>query len=265
MLTIGKYDVVGWDYAIACAHVQAGSLLKASDSKWLGDYNYFDGTPVWTIGPKDLKLMKGLIKKSSRKFMRYIDVYLNIEAPLYWWNEFDTCQSGVVRGGPYLDPIDIETSSYSDLHKIHAKPFELEDFSCEHLDTEFRIIRSDNDLFPILTTRQYLLYTITVLNNWRDHYLETKDKHAWYQMIQLLPNSYNQRRTVKLNYDVIANIYKYCDNCDLDEWRTFCDWIETLPYSELITRKEPNKKPGFKEIMEAYDKQVSEMIANEKE
>ena len=164
------------------------------------------------LGPNDHDLMMRLSNAGTdhRKFMRMMPVYMMITAPLYWWKEFDTYRVGV------------DKNSCSTMHKIHAKEFTLEDFSCEKLYDPI------GDLRP----------TIDRLNVYRERYLETKDKNDWWQMIQLLPTSYNQKRTVMLNYEVLANIYKSRRNHKLDEWHTFCDWIEELPYSELITGKE---------------------------
>ena len=164
------------------------------------------------LGPNDHDLMMRLSNAGTdhRKFMRMMPVYMMITAPLYWWKEFDTYRVGV------------EKNSCSTMHKIHAKEFTLEDFSCEKLYDPI------GDLRP----------TIDRLNVYRERYLETKDKNDWWQMIQLLPTSYNQKRTVMLNYEVLANIYKSRRNHKLDCWHTFCDWIEELPYSELITGKD---------------------------
>ena len=178
------------------------------------------------VGPNDLDLMKRLCNAGTdhRKFMRMITVYLDITAPLYWWKEFDTYKVGTVA------------NSCSTMHKIHTKKFELSDFSCEHLfhnvnDTEMWL---DIDFFNVLDN------TIFYLNKARELYLKTNDKKYWWQMIQLLPSSYNQKRTVMLNYEVLANIYPMRKNHKLDEWRDFCEWIETLPYSELVTREKEN-------------------------
>lgn len=162
------------------------------------------------IGPNDLDLMTRLCKAGSehRKFMRMITVYVDITAPLYWWKEFDTYKVGTVA------------NSCSTMHKIHAKEFTLEDFSCEHLSR---------------VSLSVLNNVIEQLNWCRDSYLETKDKGCWWQMIQLLPSSYNQKRKVMLNYEVLTSMYHQRKNHKLDEWREFCSWIETLPYSELIT------------------------------
>lgn len=185
----------------------------------------------YILGPNDLDLMTRLRNAGTdhRKFMRMIVVYLDITAPLYWWKEFDTYKVGTVA------------NSCSTMHKIADKEFTLDDFSHEHLT-----IRQSTDI---------LKETVDALNVFRDVYLNggilryengnmrcfgKKDKEIWWQMIQLLPSSYNQRRTVMLNYEVLANMYKSRCNHKLDEWHTVCDWIETLPYSELITGKEEN-------------------------
>ena len=137
-----------------------------------------------------------------------IAVYADITAPLYWWKEFDTYKVGTVA------------NSCSTMHKIHAKEFVLDDFSHEHL---------------IGFWETPLRETIEMLNKTREMFLESKDKELWYRMIQLLPSSYNQKRTVMLNYEVLSGIYIYRKNHKLDEWREFCQWIEQLPYSEIIT------------------------------
>lgn len=172
------------------------------------------------IGPIDLDLMTRLrdAGKDHRKFMRMITVYVDITAPLYWWKEFDTYKVGTVA------------NSCSTMHKIHEKEFTLEDFSCEHLISDEPI---PNRVYSSLGMMDA---TIRNLNKFRDLYLQIKDKKYWWQMIQLLPSSYNQKRTVMLNYEVLANIYKSRKNHKLDEWSIgFMDWIKSLPYSELIT------------------------------
>lgn len=168
-----------------------------------------DGNGTY-VGDKDLDLMKRLIKSGTdhRKFMRMIPVYVDITAPLYWWKEFDTYKVGTVA------------NSCSTMHKIHDKKFTLDDFSHEHLQA------------PMV---EILKHTIHGLNDARDAYLSSKDKLMWWQMIQLLPSSYNQKRSVMLNYEVLANIYKSRKNHKLDEWRDFCKWMEDLPFSYLIT------------------------------
>ena len=185
-----------------------------------------DAYPQFFMGDADYELAQKLADSGSvhAKYRRMIPVYLDITAPLYLWKEFETYKVGTV------------SNSCSTMHKIHAKKFELSDFSCEHLfhnvnDTETWL---DIDFFNVLDN------TIFYLNKARELYLDTKDKNYWWQIIQLLPSSYNQRRTVMLNYEVLANIYPMRKNHKLDEWRDFCKWIETLPYSELITREKEN-------------------------
>ena len=195
---------------------------ERSDSGWEPQFDTAQG-PVageFVIGPNDHELMMRLRNAGTdhRKFMRMIVVYATITAPLYWWKEFDAYKVGTVA------------NSCSTMHKIAEKEFTLEDFSCEHLF----------DFCPDCDTDSatVLQYTIGWLNYCREKYLETKDKEYWWQLIQLLPSSYNQRRTVMLNYEALANIYKSRKAHKLDEWRELCKWIETLPYSELITGKE---------------------------
>ena len=162
------------------------------------------------MGAADLELMKRLIKSGTdhSKFLRMIGVTCDLTAPLYWWKEYDTYKVGTVA------------NSCSTMHKIHAKKFEREDFSTDHL---------------IPRMKEVLDITIANLNACRGNFLETQDKKWWWQMIQLLPTSYNQKRTVQLNYAVLRNIYHSRKNHKLDEWHDFCHWIEGLPYSELIT------------------------------
>ena len=185
-----------------------------------------DAYPQFFMGDADHELAQKLADSGSvhAKYRRMIPVYLDITAPLYFWKEFDTYKVATVA------------NSCSTMHKIHAKKFGLSDFSCEHLfhnvnDTEMWL---DIDFFNVLDN------TIFYLNKARELYLDTKDKNYWWQMIQLLPSSYNQKRTVMLNYEVLANIYPMRKNHRLDEWRDFCKWIETLPYSELITKEKEN-------------------------
>lgn len=173
------------------------------------------------LGKNDHSLMQRLAKAGTdhRKYMRMIPVYVRITAPLYWWKEFDTYQVGVCP-----NPTDIIKNSCSTMHKIQEKEFTLEDFSCEHLWNE---------------ALKQLKSTIDILNAYREDYINKEcgfyhDKEVWWQMIQLLPSSYNQTRNVMMNYEVLANIYKSRRGHKLDEWREFCRWIEDLSYSELI-------------------------------
>ena len=174
------------------------------------------GDDPFVVGSNDHALMMKLRNAGTdhRKFMRMITVYLDILAPLYWWKEFDTYKVGTVA------------NSCSTMHKIADKEFTLDDFSIEHLN---------DDRSAEVSNLEWFEHLITHLNRDRKRFIETKDKQHWWQMIQLLPSSYNQRRTVMLNYEVLANIYKSRCNHKLDEWRELCAWIEDLPYSELIT------------------------------
>lgn len=183
------------------------------------------------VGENDHSLMQRLSKAGTdhRKFMRMLPVYVRITAPLYWWKEFDTYKVGTVA------------NSCSTMHKIQAKEFTLDDFSTEHLFTEGQNVYcksaplEEDDLF--INSNQLMLLTVEVLNQYREDFLKTKNKRYWWQMIQLLPSSYNQTRNVMMNYEVLANIYKSRKDHKLDEWRRFCKWVEELPYSELITGK----------------------------
>lgn len=241
MLKVENVEVLGWEHAIRGMRNPKNSWEK-SDSHW----NYVNQGPEYlavshfddadfNIGPNDKQLMMALRNAGTdhRKFMRMITVYLDITAPLYWWKEFDTYKVGTVA------------NSCSTMHKIAAKEFTLDDFSHEHLvddlDVRIEIGGTDHrDTGPM----EVLGMTIDVLNYYREKYLAaTKTekytglsaKDIWWQMIQLLPSSYNQKRTVMLNYEVLANMYKSRRNHKLDEWHTFCEWIERLPYSTLIT------------------------------
>ena len=218
----------GWD-----AHIPPIILRNQVDwEQWAEQYKAVQYSDEYTydIGPNDRDLMVRLRNAGTdhRKFMRMIVVYLDINAPLYWWKEFDTYRIGV------------EKNSCSTMHKIHEKEFTFDDFSHEKLINSacMEIQEQHIRISPI----QALATTIECLNSYRDLYLQTKDKKYWWQMIQLLPSSYNQRRTVMLNYEVLANIYKSRRNHKLDEWHTFCDWIEMLPYSELIIGKTDRAK-----------------------
>ena len=237
MLKIENTEVVGWEAAIRGMRNPMNSWEK-SDSRFslledCGDCTHcnlrFDECHEQQIGPNDLDLMTRLRNAGTdhRKFMRMITVYLDITAPLYWWKEFDTYKISTVA------------NSCSTMHKIHAKEFTIDDFSCEHLYAEDEIdgMYYSTTAEEEFTSTDVLKVVIESLNNYRKMYLATKDKKDWWQLIQLLPSSYNQLRTVMLNYEVLANIYKSRKNHKLDEWHTFCDWIESLPYSELIIGK----------------------------
>lgn len=222
MLKIEKTEICGFEPAIRGMRNPMNSWAK-SDS----EYKYYGGDSykgVFEVGDNDLDLMMRLRNAGTdhRKYLRMITVYCDITAPLYWWKEFDTYKVGTVA------------NSCSTMHKIHAKEFTLDDFSHEHLNTR---------------SKELLNKLIYELNNYRDFYLTWDDcginlkkmyefsnrKDVWWQMIQLLPSSYNQKRTVMLNYEVLANMYKSRKNHRLNEWHTLCDWINTLQYSQLIT------------------------------
>ena len=227
MIKLENTEVLGWEHAIRGMRNPMNSWEK-SDSEWNFYSNDTDFIRVqendetgFYIGPNDQDLMRRLRNAGTdhRKFMRMLVVYVDITGPLYWWKEFDTYKVGTVA------------NSCSTMHKIHAKEFTLEDFSREHL------LEKEDDM--LWSAQNILDEVIMGLNHYRKKYLETKDKKYWWQMIQLLPSSYNQRRTVMLNYEVLANIYKSRKGHRLDEWSVqFMKWIESLPYSELITGKE---------------------------
>lgn len=231
MLKIENVSTSGWEAAIRGMRNPKNSWEK-SDSKY-GEcdsdcaswdvckpgfkcpieikINSFGDSAFFSVGKNDMKLMTTLANAGTDhgKFMRMIIVTLDIVAPLYWWKEFDTYKVGTTA------------NSCSTMHKIAAMEFAIEDFSDEHLETGWLACLGDT--------------IIPLLNRARTKFIETKDKRYWWQMIQLLPSSYNQRRTVMLNYAVLQNIYHARRNHKLDEWHTFCDWIESLPYSDLIT------------------------------
>lgn len=228
MIKIENVEVVGWESAIRGMRNPMNSWDK-SDS-WYGcPYGENDHTESkychnschndcdFCVGDNDLDLMKRLVKAGTdhRKFMRMIVVYADVTAPLYWWKEADTYKVGTVR------------NSCSTMHKITEKEFTLNDFSCEHLFT--------SDISEKGTPLGLMKTIIDMLNIYRTEYLNSKDKSDWWQLIQLLPSSYNQRATVMFNYEVLSNIYHSRKNHKLDCWIDFCKWIETLPYSELIT------------------------------
>lgn len=211
MIKIENTEVVGWEHAIRGMRNPKNSWNK-TDSQYITDTD----SNEYKLGENDLKLASILADAGTDhgKFLRMIVVYADITAPLYWLKEFDTYKVGTVA------------NSCSTMHKIQAKEFTLDDFSHEHL---FNSSHED------VACKQCLNDIIFSLNQARDKYLETKCKDYWWQMIQLLPTSYNQRRTVMLNYTVLKNMYHSRKNHKLDEWHTFCDWVETLPYAkELI-------------------------------
>jgi hypothetical protein len=225
MIKIENVDVYGWEAAIRGARNPMNSWNKSDSgyctkhitdldgckkcSHYNADGHFCDNVP-YIVGPNDQKLLRNLANAGPDhgKFLRMITVSLDITAPLYWWKEADTYKVGTVA------------NSCSTMHKIHAKEFTLDDFSHEHMSC---------DAIQILNS------VIAFLNQRRCDFLEANRKIYWWDMIQLLPSSYNQRRTVLLNYQVLKSMYHARKNHKLDEWRTFCDFIRSLPYSELIT------------------------------
>lgn len=219
MLKIENVDIFGWEAAIRGMRNPKNSWDK-SDSGW-GIVDQIDtgvepiNVPGYVIGENDLKLMKTLSKAGNDhgKFLRMINVTVDITAPMYWWKEFDTYKVGTVA------------NSCSTMHKIHAKEFTFEDFSMEHIGN---VPNCDPMYYAAMN------YVIMALNEARHCYLDTKDKAYWWQMIQLLPSSYNQKRTVQLNYQVLKSMYFARKDHKLDEWHTLCDWMLTLPYFKEI-------------------------------
>jgi len=277
MIKIEKTETIGWEHAIRGMRNPMNSWDK-SDSKFVikeeckDIYSYverikflddisnkgpslcstFDTDDEFRIGKNDLELMMKLAENGSvhAKYRRMIAVYTDITAPLYWWKEFDTYKVGTVA------------NSCSTMHKIQEKEFTVDDFSTEHLfdipdladrnndidsDVELAAISVDGE--PCYySPRGFISMTCDILNRYRQLYLKTKDKKFWWQMIQLLPSSYNQKRTVMMNYEVLAGIYIYRKDHKLDEWRDFCKWIESLPYSEIITLNKAGDTGEWREV-----------------
>lgn len=236
MIQIENDEVYGWEAAIRGMRNPMNSWDK-SDSDFCDTWydeecpkncvHYCvcnENTAHLIVGENDLALMKKLVKAGTdhRKFLRMINVTVDITAPLYWWKEFDTYKVGTVR------------NSCSTMHTIHKKEFTIDDFSHEHLETtgntHAKLSVGEYDI--LLHPYSLLQITVAVLNSNRNMYLQTKDKKYWWQMIQLLPSSYNQRATVQLNYEVLLDMYHSRKTHKLDEWRTFCEWIGRLPYME---------------------------------
>ena len=230
MIKFENTDVLGWDHAIRGMR----NPLNSWDRTDTDYYKYYDtaGNFPPNIGQNDYDLMKRLRNAGTdhRKFMRMITVYVDIVAPLFWWKEADTYKVGTV------------VNSCSTMHCIHKKEFTLDDFSTDHLIDEGDASTDEygRPYAPRISNSVGLLCeTIRTMNYYRDKYINARKdenkKQYWWQMIQLLPTSYNQKRTVMLNYEVLANIYKSRKDHKLDEWHEFCDWIKELPYSEFIT------------------------------
>lgn len=243
MIELTNTSVFGWEAAIRGMRNPMNSWEK-SDSNWTDTIfnedtillDYDTGGYAYILGKNDAELMKKLAAGGPvhAKYRRMITVYVDINAPLYWWKEFDTYKVGTVA------------NSCSTMHKIHSKEFTLDDFSCEHL-MSYEDVSYDPDNLPsvdlsglkdgsaIFSPKGILKYgIIPILNQARETFLETGDKKYWWQMIQLLPSSYNQKRTIMLNYEVLSHIYPDRKDHKLNEWQGFCHWIELLPYSEII-------------------------------
>lgn len=244
MIEISNVEIIGWEHAIRGMRNPLNSWDKSDSCLCKRDYDDCKTSPAcdcpkngdfdedyFCIGEDDYKLMRKLARVGSdhAKYRRMITVYADIVAPLYWWKEYDTYKVGTVA------------NSCSTMHKIHDKEFTLDDFSHEHL------LSCNGKKGGTLDT---LNLVISQLNYWRERYIIAKNKEVdrdtvksyWWQMIQLLPSSYNQRRTVQLNYEVLANMYHSRRNHKLDEWVKLCKWIEFLPYSELITGDDHHDK-----------------------
>lgn len=206
MLTLKNTSVMNFENAIRGARNPMNSWGR------MDSYTEPDGTFVF--GPNDLDLAMRLAKAGSdhRKYLRMVFVSVDVTAPLYWWKEYDTYKVATVA------------NSTSTMHKIHSKPFSIDDFSCDHM--------TDG-------TKKFMETVVAELENIRLRFKETKSKDDWYDMIQLLPSSYNQMRTCTFNYETLINIYRARKNHKLAEWHTFCDWIETLPYAEQLITFEP--------------------------
>lgn len=265
MIKFENEEVVGWEHAIRGMRNPLNSWNK-SDSGHECPMEYDNGgcigcdtcTVGFKIGHNDQNLMKRLHDAGTdhRKFMRMLVVYVDITAPLYWWKEFDTYKVGTVA------------NSCSTMHTIHKKEFTTLDFSEDHLlmgVPEKRVYDVDgNDI--TMAPNQLLGHIICHLNIYRDLYLKTKDKKYWWQMIQLLPATYNQKRTVMLNYEVLTNIYKSRKNHKLDEWRIFCGWVKTLPLADILVIDEEdfsddNIKKFFNKVQKVDDKAFSYSVS----
>ena len=206
MLTLKNTSVMNFENAIRGARNPMNSWGR------MDSHTEPDGSFVF--GPNDLDLAMRLAKAGSdhRKYLRMVFVSVDVTAPLYWWKEYDTYKVATVA------------NSTSTMHKIHSKPFSMDDFSCDHM--------TDG-------TKKFMETVVAELENIRLRFKETKSKDDWYDMIQLLPSSYNQMRTCTFNYETLINIYRARKNHKLAEWHTFCDWIETLPYAEQMITFEP--------------------------
>jgi len=242
MIKFENYDIWGFEHALRGMRNPLESWDKSDSdccTKWNDEnlcdhcilkdetcYSALDDHYFFVIGPYDLALAQRLIQAGPehRKFLRQIMVSVDITAPLYWWKEFDTYKVGTVA------------NSSSTMHMIHTRPITLDDFSCEHLGLFVDAFNWDEQSIDILND------VISLLNKYRELFIKTKDRKYWWQIIQLLPSSYNQRRTVTLNYENLRSMYFQRRNHKLDEWRIgFCGWVEDLPYSEELIMFDPKE------------------------
>lgn len=275
MIKIENTRVTGWETAIRGMRNPKDSWDKSdshytlSGTKYHPETGWKIGQNGYFIGPNDHKLMMALAKGGSvhAKYRRYIDVYVDITAPLYFWKEFDTYRT-VISPNPY----DIEMNSCSTMHRITAKEFTVDDFSHEHLIVPEPGNIADDELTAIDVNGNTCCYSpigmlemvIKTLNRYRELYLATDDQELkklyWWQLIQLLPSSYNQKRTLKLNYETLAAMYEWRRNHKQDEWRDLCKWVEDLPYSEIITVK---RELGYEEILQWIKKNNGGLASNQ--
>lgn len=207
MIRLERFTVMNFENAMRGARNPLNS--------WARSDSFYDENGNFVFGPNDLDLAKRLARAGSdhRKYLRMVFVSVDITAPLYWWKEYDTYKIATVA------------NSTSTMHKITSKPFSLEDFSCDHMTP---------------STLEFMKGIVERLETLRLSYLETKSKETWYDIIQLLPSSYNQMRTCTFNYETLINIYRARKNHKLQEWHTFCDWIGTLPYAEDLITFDPS-------------------------
>ena len=231
MIKVENIEVYGWEAAIRGMRNPLNSWHKSDSYYGLKNPNVSEIYPPYIVGKNDLDLKNRLYKAGTehRKYLRMITVTMDITAPLYWWKEFDTYKVGTVA------------NSCSTMHKIHAKEFELDDFSCEHLDSESKFILAHDctdELDCYVTSKSLLGVICGILNQYRTRFIETKEKKYWWQMIQLLPSSYNQRRTVQMSYENVMAMIKQRENHKLDEWVEFVGILKDLPYVREITGKE---------------------------
>lgn len=251
MLKIENVEVVGWEHAIRgmrnpknswersdsfiCEFGKSPDEIDEECNKkcaYHGECDISDNEPHFIVGPNDHKLMMSLSKGGPvhAKYRRFIDVYFDVVAPLYWWKEFETYRNVVAD-----NPFDIEMNSCSTMHKIHEKQFELSDFSTEHL-SRISLSKLLDTIDTLNTYRRLFVDWDKIDDNTKNAWDVHDRKDAWWQMIQLLPDSYNQRRTLKTSYESLAGMLEWREDHKQDEWRVLCKWIRSLPYSEIMDK-----------------------------